>query len=144
MSDMRKTLGALTLAVLMASGQAFADQATLDALQAKSVPLTDSQAAAVAAADAGALPGVIADLAAAQKALSPTIVAASVCASPDLSASIVEQAVSAVPDQADAINALVALGCTAPDGLLGVGGAIIPATGIPSGGGGGGGSVSPN
>jgi hypothetical protein len=140
---MRKTLGALTLAVLMASGQAFADQATLDALQAKSVPLTGGQASAVASAEADALPGVIAGLVVAHEAISPTIVAAAVCAAPDQSAAIVQQAVSAVPGQAEAINALVALGCKpVADGDLGYG-VTIPATGIPSGGGGGG-SVSPN
>jgi hypothetical protein len=143
MSDMRKTLGGITLAVLMASGQAFAGQATLDALQAKSIPLTDDQAAAVAAAEPNALPGVVAGLAVAHEAIAPTIVAAAACAEPEQSSAIVQQAVSAVPAQADAINALVALGCTAPDGLLGVGAGVIPATGIPSGGGGGG-SVSPN
>ena len=142
---MQKVFAGLSLALLLASGQTFADQATLDALKGSGVPLSDEQAAAIAQAEGDALVSEIAGLVSANQAISPTIVRAAACAAPEFSAGIVEQSLAAAPGQADAINATVALGCEGLAGLpAGAAGALVGGS-IPSGGGAGGGGVaSPN
>jgi hypothetical protein len=129
---MRKTLCGLTLAVLMASGQAFADLATLDALKATPVPLTAEQAQVIAAANGDALVEVVTGLVAANSALAPDIVVAAACAAPDQASAIIEQGIAAAPAQAEAINASIALGCPLKAGED----LTAPSTGVPTGGGG--------
>ena len=141
---MLKTLTGLSLAVLLASGQAFADQATLDALQGQGIALSAEQAQAIAAAEGDALVAAIAGLVGANQPVSPTIVRAASCAAPDQASAIIEQSVSAAPQQAESIRAAVALGCEGLAGLNAGSGALVPGGGVPSGGGAGGGDASPN
>ena len=134
---MQKVFAGLSLALLLASGQAFADQATLDALKGSGVSLSDAQAVAIAQAEGDALVKQVVGLVDINKTISPTIVRAAVCAAPEYGSDIIEQSIAAAPDQADAINATVLLGCEGLSGLAN--------TSIPSGGGtGGGGIASPN
>lgn len=143
---MQKIFTGLSLAVLLASGQAFADQATVDALQGSGVPLSAEQAQAIEAAEGDALAKAVAALVAANQPISPTIVRAAACAAPESGSAIIEQSLAAAPAQADAINATVALGCEGVAGLNAVGaGTVLSNSSIPTGGGAGGGGVaSPN
>jgi hypothetical protein len=143
--QMQKVFAGLSLAVLLASGQAFADQATLDALKGSGVPLSDTQAAAIAKAEGDALVSEVSGLVGANQPISPTIVRAAACAAPEFGSAIIEQSIAAAPGQADAINATVALGCEGLAGLAVGSGGVLTGTSIPSGGGAGGGGVaSPN
>lgn len=141
---MQKVFAGLSLALLMASGQAFADQATLDALKGSGVSLSDEQAASIAKAEGDVLVSEIAGLVGANQPISPTIVRAAVCAAPEYGSDIIEQSVAAAPGQADAINATVALGCEGLAGLTAGSAGTLVGGSIPSGGGAGGGVASPN
>jgi len=101
--DMRKTLFALTMAAALTSGQAFADQATLDALQAAGIQLSAEQAATIAAAEGQALVDAIAALVEANPQLAATIVGAAVQAAPEMAVAITEAAVQAAPEYKTAI-----------------------------------------
>lgn len=142
---MQKILISLSVVALLASGQVFADQATLKGLQAAGVVLTEAQAKAVADASVDDIADVIVSLAKANPAAAPTIVAAAVCSAPGQAAAITPAANSAVPEQAEKINAAVALGCkpVAGDNAIGSGQSTVQG-GIPTGGGTGGGVASPN
>lgn len=100
---MRKTLFALTMAAALTSGQAFADQATLESLQAAGIQLSAEQAATIAAAEGQALVDAIAALVKANPQLAATIVGAAVQATPGLAVAITEAAVKAAPDYKTAI-----------------------------------------
>lgn len=100
---MRKTLFALTMAAALTSGQAFADQATLDALQAAGIQLSAEQAATIAAAEGQALVDAIAALVKANPQLAATIVGAAVQAAPEMAVAITEAAVQAAPEYKTAI-----------------------------------------
>jgi len=100
---MRKTLFALTMAAALTSGQAFADQATLESLQAAGIVLSDEQAATIAAAEGQALVDAIAALVKANPQQAATIVGAAVQAAPGLAVAITEAAVKAAPEQKTAI-----------------------------------------
>lgn len=100
---MRKTLFALTMAAALTSGQAFADQATLESLQAAGIVLSDEQAAIIAAAEGQALADAIAALVKANPQQAATIVGAAVKAAPGLAVAITEAAVKAAPDYKTAI-----------------------------------------
>ena len=159
--DMRKTLSSLSLAVLLASGQAFADQATLDSLQAAGVALTAAQAQTIAAAEGDALVAAIASLVAANPEAAAAIVAAAVSANPAQAAAITAAAVSAAPAQVSAITAAAigaapaqaaaisaaannAASTTGAPAATSSGGSVATSS-VPSGSGGGGGSsASPN
>ena len=145
---MQKIIAGLSLALLLASAHAFADQATLDALKGSGVPLSDAQAAAIAKAEGADLVSAVAGLAGDNQSISPTIVRAASCAAPGQGAAIIEQSIAAAPGQADAINATVALGCEGLAGLAVGSGSALSGTSIPSGGGAGGGTTfgvaSPN
>ena len=101
--DMRKTLFALTMAAALTSGQAFADQATLESLQAAGIVLSDEQAAIIAAAEGQALADAIAALVKANPQQAATIVGAAVKAAPGLAVAITEAAVKAAPEHKTAI-----------------------------------------
>ncbi|MBF7730520.1 hypothetical protein [Pseudomonas sp. N040] len=141
---MLRILTGLSLAVLLASGQAFADQATLDALQGQGIALSAEQAQAIAAAEGDALVAEVVALVGANQPVSPTIVRAAACASPNEAPDIIEQSIAAAPQLEDAINAAVSLGCEGIAGLKPGSGGLAPASGIPTGGGAGGGDASPN
>lgn len=142
---MLKKLIGLSVAVLLVSGQAVADEATLKGLQTAGVELSDAQTQAVAKAEGDALVGVIAGLAKADPSAASTIVSVAVCSAPGQASAITPAAISAVPDQAEAINAAVALGCTPAGGSNAIGsGLSVPTNSIPTGGGTGGGVASPN
>lgn len=100
---MRKTLFALTMAAALTSGQAFADQATLESLQAAGIVLSDEQAAIIAAAEGQALADAIAALVKANPQQAATIVGAAVKAAPGLAVAITEAAVKAAPEHKTAI-----------------------------------------
>ena len=122
---MRKSLTALSLAAALFAGQALADQATLDALQAAGVVLTPADAAAVAEATGDQLVAIVAQLAAANPDQASVIEAAAIQASPHLADQIKE-----------AIRvALAGVGLT-PSGTNGI---TLPSNSIPSAGGSGGG-----
>ena len=135
---MQKILAGVSLALLMASGQALADQSMLDALQALDVPLSEQQAAAIGQTEGDALIKQVVGLAGANQAMAPTIVHAANCVAPELGTDIIEQYLVAAPEQAAAIYAAVEKSCE-----------DIPVpplsnTSIPSGGGVGGGVASGN
>lgn len=130
---MRKSLTALSLAAALFAGQALADQATLEALQAAGVVLTPAQAAAVAEATGDELVNIVALLAKANPEQASVIEAAAIQASPHLEEQIrqaIQDALS--PEQ----------GPNGPTGTI-----SMPTGSIPSAGGGGGGgnpAASPN
>jgi hypothetical protein len=135
---MQKMLTGLSLALLMASGQAMADQSMLDALKALNVPLSEQQVAAIGTAEGEALIKEIVALVGANQAMAPTIVHAANCVAPELGTDITEQSLIAAPAQANAIYAAVERSCEDIP---------VPALGnssIPSGGGVGGGVASGN
>lgn len=130
---MRKSLTALSLAAALFAGQALADQATLDALQAAGVVLTPADAAAVAEATGDQLVAIVAQLAAANPEQASVIEAAAIQASPHLADQIrqaIKDALASTP------------GANGPTGTI-----SMPTGSIPSAGGGGGGgnpAASPN
>jgi hypothetical protein len=134
---MQKVFAGLSLALLMASGHAFADQSMLDALKSLDVPLSEQQAAAIGKAEGDTLIKEVIGLVAANQSMSPTIVHAANCVAPELGTDIIEQSLAAAPEQANAIYAAVELGCE-----------DIPVPALsnstPSGGGVAGGVASPN
>ena len=135
---MQKILTGVSLALLMASGQAMADQSMIDALKALDVPLSEQQAAAIGTAEGDALIKEIVGLVSANKAMAPTIVHAANCVAPELGTDITEQSLIAAPEQANAIYAAVERSCEDIP---------VPAlsnSSIPSGGGTGGGVASGN
>lgn len=123
---MRKSLTALSLVAALFAGQAMADQATLDALQAAGVELTPAQAAVIADATGDELVAIIAQLAAANPEQAAAIEAAAIQASPHLS----DQITAAVKDAVKASG----------EGVGVTGGSVtLPTGSIPSAGGSGGG-----
>jgi len=87
---MKKTLTALLLSVSMGFGTAYADQATVDALQAAGIVLTESQVAEIAAAEGDELVAVIGTLIAlSAPELKGQIMSAVASVSPGLVGSIV-------------------------------------------------------
>ena len=145
---MRKTLTALSIAAALFAGQAMADQATVDNLNAQGVPLTAEQTVVIANAEGQALVDAIAALVAAQPNMAAAIVTAAVAANPELADAIQQAAVKAAPGQARAISAAVSAAVEAaatPGALSGLG--SIPESSMPSNDGSGGGSTktaSPN
>ena len=129
---MQKIFAGLSLALLMASGQVFADQSMLDALKSLDVPLSDQQATAIGKAEGDALTQEIVGLVGANQTIAPTIVHAANCVAPELGTDIIEQSLVAAPEQTNAIYAAVELSCEDIP---------VPAlsNSIPSGGGAGGG-----
>lgn len=141
---MRKTLTALSITAALFAGQAMADQATTDSLQAYGVPMTAEQAAAITSAEGQQLVDAIAALVAAQPEMAATIVAAAIKANPSLSSAIQAAAIQAAPGQEAAIKAAVAADQA---GTAVSGGVSVPSSSLPSVGGAGGGSTgvaSPN
>lgn len=135
---MPKILTGLSLALLIASGQAMADQSMLDALKSLGVPMSEQQAAAIGNAEGDALVKEIVGLVAANHPKSPTIVHVANCVAPELGTNIIDQSLVAAPEQATAIYAAVEQSCEdipVPP---------LSSSSIPSGGGVGGGVASGN
>lgn len=135
---MRKTFIALSVATALFAGQALADQATADSLQAYGISMTAEQNAAIVNAEGQQLVDAIAQLVAAQPEMAPTIVAATININPNLSDAIVAAAIQAAPGQEQAIRNVV----KANKGSALNNGASVPTSSMPSIGGSGGGSTS--
>ncbi|MDM1695110.1 hypothetical protein HX099_00275 [Thiopseudomonas alkaliphila] len=123
---MRKSITALSLVAALFAGQAMADQATLDALQAAGIALTPAQAAVIADATGDELVAIIAELAA---------------TNPEQAAAIEAAAVQASPELADKISAAVkaAVNSSGVGSTPGGESVSLPTSSIPSAGGSGGG-----
>lgn len=108
---MQKIYASLSLALVMASGHAMADQSMLDALTALDVPLTEQQASAIGTAEGDALIKQVVGLVGANQPMAPTIVHAANCVAPELGTDISEQSLLAAPEQANGIYAAVERSC---------------------------------
>lgn len=135
---MRKTVTTLSLAAALFAGQALADEATLNSLQAYGVPLSAEQSTQIASAEGQQLVDAIAALVAAQPSMAATIVVAAIEARPSQADDIIDAAIVAAPDQEQAIRDAVAANGTA----ISRSGATIPTSSLPSIGGSGGGGTS--
>lgn len=138
---MRKTFMSLSVVAALFAGQAFADQATVDNLQAAGVVMTAEQTAAIASAEGQALIDAIVALIQAAPEQAAAIAGAAANANPSMAQAIKAAATQAAPSQADAIAAAVAQ-ATSPS-AVGSSGASVPTSSMPSVGGSGGGSTAP-
>lgn len=126
---MRKTVTTLSLAAALFAGQALADPATVESLQAYGVPLTAEQTTQISNADGQQLVDAIAGLVSAQPAMAATIVVAAINARPSLTDDIVNAAIVAAPAQEPAIRNAV----EANQGPLGPrGNTQVPTSSLPS------------
>ena len=105
---MRKSLSLVTLAVALASGNAMADQATVDALAAQGVVLAPEHQAAIADAEGEALVNAVAAAIAAHPDQATAIFAAAAAANPAHAQAIASAASAAAPAQAAAVQAALA------------------------------------
>ena len=138
---MRKTLITLSLAAALFTGQAMADQATVDCLQTEGIVLSAEQTAAIGVAEGQELVDAIAALVAANPDQAAAIVRAAVRANPSLAEAIKAAATQAAPGQADAIAAAVEQGISEAGSARGIG-SKVPSSSLPSICGCGGGSTS--
>ena len=137
MSNMRKTLVSLSIALAFTAGSAMADQATLDALQTAGIVMTAEQAEAVLAAQGEQIAEAVAALVAANLDMAEEITKAAVSAAPDQKDAILKAVIAVVPvAQVSAITAAANSGTTSVN---------LSAGSTPSSGGAGGSNTaSPN
>lgn len=107
---MRKTLTTLAVATALFAGQAMADKATIDSLDARGVILTTEQTAAIVDAEEQELVNAIAKLIASQPHMAAIIVTAAITAHPELTEAIEAAAIAAAPGQQRAIQDAVVVG----------------------------------
>ncbi len=106
---MRKTLVSLSIALAFTSGAAFADQATVTALQEAGIVMTAEQTEAVLNAEGEEIAAAVGMVVAANPEQAAAIVSAAVTANPTLAAAITKAATKAAPGQRQAIkNAAIA------------------------------------
>lgn len=126
---MRKTLTALSIAAALFAGQAMADKATVDSLEASGIPVTAEQTATIAEAEGQALVNALADLIASQPHMAAAIVTAAIKANPGLTDAIEAAAIAAAPEYEQAIRNAVITGLLKEDMNDA---SLIPSSSLPS------------
>ena len=107
---MRKILTMLAVATALFAGQAMADRATIDSLEARGVILTTEQTTAIVEANGQAIVNAIAKLIASQPHMAAIIVTAAITAHPGITDTIETAAIAAAPAQQRAIQDAVIVG----------------------------------